>query len=117
MVSVVVYINIYIPANPCISNNPCQNNGLCNGTSGTALCDCSGVDGYEGLHCASDINECHETTACENGGQCTNMDGSYRCTCTGLSYEGDRCEKCKHVPLLQESGNFQNEKLTFKILS
>ena len=90
---------LFLPVNPCVSNNPCQHGGTCDGTSGTAICDCSSVTGYDGTTCNDDIDECIASEPnvhqCLNSGICQNSDGGYDCDCTYIDYIGDRCETSK----------------------
>ena len=92
--------------NPCTSN-PCSHSGICNGTSGTAICDCSVVSGYTGLTCDDDIDECtadaHHQHQCQNEGVCENVPGNYTCNCSLVTgYRGAFCDvdidECSEAP-------------------
>ena len=91
------FLNI---ANPC-NIGPCQHGGTCVGTSGTAICDCSSVRGYDGTTCNDDIDECiaSEPNAhqCQNSGVCQNIDGGYKCDCIATDYIGERCENSEYL--------------------
>ena len=81
--------------NPC-NTSPCLHGGVCEGSSGTAVCDCSGIIGWYGTYCDLNINECtaEEVYAhgCHNGGVCVDTPGDYECICDGTGYVGDRCQ-------------------------
>ena len=63
--------------------------GDCVNNIGGYTCSC--VNGWEGVNCATDINECQEQGhGCLNGATCENTVGSYVCVC-GAGWAGDDC--------------------------
>ncbi|XP_022107964.1 neurogenic locus protein delta-like [Acanthaster planci] len=48
------------------------------------------MDGFEGSHCQTDVDEC-QSNPCKNNGLCVEQVGTYRCLCKG-SYTGTNCE-------------------------
>ena len=81
--------------NPC-TTSPCLHGAICEGSSGTVVCDCSVTVGWYGTYCDMNINECTAADAyahgCLNGGVCIDTPGDYQCTCDGTGYVGDCCQ-------------------------
>ena len=78
---------ILAPVDEC-SSNPCENEGTCIDNLSHYTCQCA--DGYNGVHCQSEIDEC-ASQPCHNGAQCDNQVNQYACTCED-GYTGINCE-------------------------
>ncbi|XP_044011009.1 cubilin [Aphidius gifuensis] len=80
-----------LTTNQCTSN-PCSNGGTCIRIYDGYQCICPST--WEGLNCATDVNECARffgtDLGCQNGATCTNLPGSYRCGCT-TNWSGIHC--------------------------
>ena len=92
IIKIVTYQLINILKDSCGDPTPCMHNGVCDGTSGSPVCNCSTAYGYTGVTCNDDINECLGSSHCSNSGICNNTPGSFTCDCTDTGYVGERCE-------------------------
>ena len=64
---------------------------------GNYTCECD--EGFEGIHCETNINECERYKPCEHG-TCVDARADYRCSCDPL-YGGKNCS----VALIGCQGN------------
>ena len=79
---------------PCAST-PCQNGGSCVSDSSLSSApheySCLCLAGFEGGHCATDLDEC-ASQPCENGGACVDGPAMFTCNCTA-GFGGDLCSE------------------------
>ncbi|KAG8225570.1 hypothetical protein J437_LFUL002087 [Ladona fulva] len=88
---------------PCAAFTPCQNNGTCVTKRSRREYYCECLQGFEGLHCESNVNDCLRAS-CPSDKVCVDGVGGYECKCpegfTGenCSLDIDHCQShpCKH---------------------
>ncbi|XP_025274936.3 protein eyes shut homolog [Canis lupus dingo] len=76
--------------NPCDPlSDPCRNNSTClTLVDGTHFCVCR--EGFQGEHCAINVNECF-SLPCQNDGDCEDGFNNFRCICRP-GFSGPLCE-------------------------
>jgi hypothetical protein len=89
---------------PCLPHkNRCKNNSTCNEflIDNHMHYNCSCIDGFDGYHCETNIDDCFEDS-CKNGGQCIDLINGFSCNCFTFFY-GEFCEIKKGELVLQEN--------------